>query len=1584
MRDIARAVKVCKWFLTYYACLRGVKSPATVGEDGAMRINLEQDMHPHLRSAVLLTLGYCYHARLSRSQRGEYRERLCEIFSQCAEKMPEIAWLDFMSPQSVESQLVEVQFEFVSQMKLGEGIALNEALRENLFMLLVSMMNQIPILLVGKPGCSKSLAMDILKTNLNGEVSEVEFFRAMPAVEVFAYQCSPLSTPEAILYAFNSARKSNIGDTKTIVCVLLDEVGLAEESPHLPLKVLHKELECLQGIACVGISNWALDAAKMNRCVMLYRPPPEVDDLRETAEGMAGGSANLKAYLRVLSEAFWDIYKSQKQPDFWGMREFYSTIKALSSELRQQVANGQDGALEPSTLMKVVLRNFGGRPADETEVCVDEFFDRVGMNSQRTDRLSKEMLISQNIHEPDARNLMLLTRNNAALRLLFEARLVSHQHAEVMFGGTFPGDHSDVFVAMNLQRVKTFMQRPICLVMVHCDALYESLYDLLNQHYMEYGGQRYVRIAHGSMSKQCPIHKLFRIIVVVEEHDAYFNLAPPLLNRFEKQVFHRRDLMTKADQALLARVAQFWEVLVGLTVRKPGLARGATTSTAARIAIPGFHQEMLASLVFSLRRRRLTDLSPDDMFVEARKSLVWALTPEAVCLMAARRTTQQAVGFDIVEEYFQHQRHADLCAFMGMLFTERGLWCDPLGAQVMVMSYSPVHGKVGDVVIRELSDAPQQCALLQEVFLNDLGSSQDLEKTVNGFYKKADPNARNLLLIRADLAATPLRMIEHCRFICEKARTEFQQRTGDVGEGATLAVLVVHLERGYSGFSFDFDSQWQVAFLDSIEPTTTDDKGGLPPLSEMLHTPLIDVIKSCDFSVLLKRCLREALATLVYPNRRRGQDLQVQIEKFLDHLKDPVFLNIIRDWTLRVLSETKLTTKSAEAAEVGETIAETANDVNEAPEAVTVGADTKWFADVAGADEELAVAGTLRAALHQRILVLITSLLAAFTAHIDRNNSFCLLSKQSYNKLWLHLAPPTLVSPLSLRLQLDGQVAVTQIDAGRRIEVITDAMTTDEPFPGRFPWSWFISKTVDSAHEVVKTLQPGEQMSALKAQYELTQLNKVGFNPQLDPEPLQDYLADFAAMHIPASQGVNRAVQMQIMTAVLQRAKLQQDCTEISSILEVHLYFWAFEAQVRFCVGLLDAVPHSLIEVERIVQSEPLHELNARILLAVHRQLISEIQTWGDEEVSRERAREIYRDWIRRKTQVAGLTQDFFAEQGGALDQGPVSDEPPLLVELRGDTEPRIETLGCFLRLVAYPLGLPPSEVQKLVQSLNEGKIRATTVLAELIKACVRASEENVSGLIEGSAFLETWILDVCLGRVSNSRYMDPFLIKLFCHLATGLPLMLSPQSVAGVAATGLGDDEELVEQDENHPIVWLSDTAEFSRSPCFNQAILRKLIRGMDGESSRKTLEHLGAFLVNFMERLKHNDSTYARNFAVVREEEAGVRLGNLSSPSSWPQITLQMLLPGDNPAKSLMWVGHMRWMLTRYASTLRSDDPEIKKQIPIMEGKLNTVLCVFEGEFAPLSRSLRLYVMKCLERIKGITYLRGALALAPLSEAA
>ena len=62
---------------------------------------------------------------------------------------------------------------------------------------------------------------------------------------MFSYQCSQLSTPGSVIEVFNTARsfQKKQGATKYVSVVILDEVGLAEDSPNMPLKALHPLLE---------------------------------------------------------------------------------------------------------------------------------------------------------------------------------------------------------------------------------------------------------------------------------------------------------------------------------------------------------------------------------------------------------------------------------------------------------------------------------------------------------------------------------------------------------------------------------------------------------------------------------------------------------------------------------------------------------------------------------------------------------------------------------------------------------------------------------------------------------------------------------------------------------------------------------------------------------------------------------------------------------------------------------------------------------------------------------------------------------------------------------------------------------------------------------------------------------------------------------------------------------------------------------------------------------------------------------------------------------------------------------------------
>jgi hypothetical protein len=1546
MRDIVRAARVLKWFLTYYSKLLGVPSPYIGdGEDTERKkLLVNDDNRPHLRNSVILTLGYCYHARLNRDQRWGYRNRICETWRKLVGEVSGIEWLNLSSGPDLEKLIVETQEQFVRPMDLGEGIALNEALRENLFMLLVSIMNQIPILLIGKPGCSKSLAMGVLQNNLNGEVSNKDFYRAMPSVEVFAYQCSPLSTPDAVINAFRSAKQSNLNHRSTIVCVLLDEVGLAEESPHLPLKVLHKELENLQGIACVGISNWALDAAKMSRCVTLYRPPPTVEDLCITAQGMVN-SENLKGYLKTLSEAFFDLYRTQKKQDFWGMREFYSTIRVINAELERRAACGGDASVEGQILMKTVQRNFGGRPHHELDNCIEEFFERTGHDENAVKRYTTEELIKQNLDEPDARHLMLLTKNNAALRLLFESNLLDHRKAEVMFGSTFPNDQSDVFVAMNLQRIKGFMQRNISLVMVHCDSLYESLYDLLNQHYMEYAGQRYVRIAHGSKAKQCPIDRLFRVIVITEISDAYLRLAPPLLNRFEKQIFLRKDLMAAHD-ALKNRLLKFWSNLdqcVDPRMRdthEEEVDEPESSSTYRPIA--GFHLELISSLVFVLRRK-FPDARIEELEFRAKKLLTWVLTPEAVCIVAATLTPSQRsdkFGFDIVDEYFKVQLHSDLPSYVQHLMTENASWCDVHGSQVMIMTYSPIRGKIASEL--KMDVAPVELAL------HELSSSTDIEKAVYDFYKDPQRGAR-CLLIHADPLAASVRMIEHCRFVCEKARSEFTQRVGDSASPDKIFVLlVVHLQRGAEGsFSFDFDSQWNFVFLDSVE--ASQDVGTMPSLGNMLNMPLIDVVEGLDFAQLLRQSFRSALSRLIYLASRTAQDTSRMIQQMLQYLNDNDFVDMVREWILHVLRSTPKATKGGDRT-------------------CTYGSDRQWFAAIASAAHELAMAGTFRAALHGRIATLVTSLLTVLLAHLDRNGGMAIFGDSAKRELWLKLASTSLTSPISQKLHKEAVQACSEV-ANAQHEVGTDAQTDARPFTGRFPSSWFVSKSITEARQIIDGIAVERQLPALQTQYQLSKLCAVGLDPTLEGNAslLDDYLHDFTAMHLDWTKRIHRDQQQRILKTMLQTFK----GSELTSVLEVHQMFWKTEKKVAYAIALLNAVPAAVQAAEELIAKRDLENLDLDLLLLVYQALTDELLQSTDHP----NQKTFYKDWNSRKLVVSGLTTDFLS----TCDRTRLAADK--LATFESTAFPRVETLSLYLQHVAIPLQLPANFVVEFTNTLPRQKLRSSQTLLAMVRMAQhlqsQASLQGKKSLCCFSACIEHWMLDVCLRDGQTAADVEKYCLALLCSAAAGLPVTLSND-----ASKVMPGDLEGWHENDDCGVAVLPGGIQIPRSQCLNLALLRKLLMLRQGSFDSENAELATATIEQLLQQISdhegHHDSAFATKYTVLMEEVFAV------GPDShtWPDMSLQQVFVehAATPHKMFQDIGRIRSMLSRYAHVL-IQEPLNRDEHDAIVAKVDHLLQTTSPDLRPVCKSMRLFLLKCIERAKGNLFLRAFLVEEPLA---
>jgi len=146
------------------------------------------------------------------------------------------------------------------------------------------------------------------------QASKSRFLRQFPELYVTSYQGSEVATSEGILKVFLRAEQYRLRNPAVLVpgplrrcgpphfrvqqgppppppprapnpqrtrrpppVVHLDEIGLAELSPANPLKVLHALLEPdypndRPNVAVVGISNYPMDPAKMNRGVHLQVP----------------------------------------------------------------------------------------------------------------------------------------------------------------------------------------------------------------------------------------------------------------------------------------------------------------------------------------------------------------------------------------------------------------------------------------------------------------------------------------------------------------------------------------------------------------------------------------------------------------------------------------------------------------------------------------------------------------------------------------------------------------------------------------------------------------------------------------------------------------------------------------------------------------------------------------------------------------------------------------------------------------------------------------------------------------------------------------------------------------------------------------------------------------------------------------------------------------------------------------------------------------------------------------------------------------------------------------------------------------
>ncbi|KAF0556640.1 e3 ubiquitin-protein ligase [Gigaspora margarita] len=431
--------------------------------------------------SYILTLSLCYQVRFfDQKLRNRYQDKMCEIFKEFGIEINSKIFTEIIQGE---------QKDFMKRMTKPSMVAENFALLENVLAITVCILTRIPLFIIGAPGASKSLAVRLVSQSLRGKDSNDPYFRTLPQVYQIPHQGSSSSTSDGISTVFDKANNYQKGDSEEyplITVVLLDEIGLAEKSPHNPLKVLHSLLEPnypaeLPKVAVIGISNWRLDNSKSSRALLVQRPNLENDDLIDTTRLLLGKGTELQ--FQALADSYLEYKKTNLINNFHGLRDYFSLVKSLSGGEYVQMA---------------LARNFGGINV------MDELY-KVHFNKVMTEfdgsidylrNYSIEDLIKSNLQDKNARHLMIIGKSNSIINILmYKLKQWNKELADVnldlepviIYGSQFPDDFDGDYQYSILSSIMMCVEEGRPLILTDLDIIYGSLYDLWNQNYITVG-----------------------------------------------------------------------------------------------------------------------------------------------------------------------------------------------------------------------------------------------------------------------------------------------------------------------------------------------------------------------------------------------------------------------------------------------------------------------------------------------------------------------------------------------------------------------------------------------------------------------------------------------------------------------------------------------------------------------------------------------------------------------------------------------------------------------------------------------------------------------------------------------------------------------------------------------------------------------------------------------------------------------------------------------------------------------------------------------------------------------------------------
>ncbi|XP_069008985.1 E3 ubiquitin-protein ligase rnf213-alpha-like, partial [Embiotoca jacksoni] len=1137
LRDVERCMQVFLWFhknhpmfaddLKAFLQQKGVNKP---------KFSPASD---RVIWSLLMATGVCYQSCLE--SKGQYQKTISQILPH------------EYKPGRILFEIQLMQDLLLNGVPMGKTIARNEALKENFFMMVVCIELRIPLFIVGKPGSSKSLSKTLVADAMQGPTSHSELYKNLKQIHLVSFQCSPHSTPEGIINTFKQCARfqENKNLKEYISVVVLDEIGLAEDSPKMPLKALHPLLEdgCVDDdpqshkrVGFIGISNWALDPAKMNRGILVFRGDLNEQELIKSAKGICSSEENILEKIEHLFKPFARAYMTVcvEARGFFGLRDFYSLIKMVFSITKQ--SNERPTA---DQITGAVLRNFSGKDdVDVIDIFSKELREDFANASITTTNMVKQS-ISPASQMEESRYLLILTKNYAALQIL--QQILSHQiHPEVIFGSSFPKDQEYTQICRNINRIKVCMETGQTVVLLNLQNLYESLYDALNQYYVTLGGQKYVDLGLGTHRVKCRVHQNFRLIVIEEKEVVYEQFPIPLINRLEKHYLDINTVLTNEQKDIASQLQEWVQDFVCLSGQQ--FAKKQYDPSDVFI---GYHSDTCSSVVLQVTENESVKTDAQVTLNKAKHILLNCATPDSVVRLDKSRLPDEERD-NLMKEYVKEELHSSLGDYI-VYHTQNS------GPSHFFFTEVTTFSRLLTAADTQQLQSVIKCDAIKLLSLQQFDTEYSFLKKIREFLGSTHTDKMLIIQAEYDEDFRRINILSSAKYSCINEINKCDT-TDDTKTFVYFVTKLPRVEGGtsYAGFQ---GGPWRSVHIDDLRRSKefvsdvhsfknlrisdlfqdppkameTEDYSGVPQNDD--STDLVDAF---DTTALVRSCVQSAVSML-RDAADSGELSTERVQNLLTLLDESAFVNIVRKRLHSLLEDYE------------------ANIPN----------PKSWVVSEASNVNALQEGGTFLHTLWRKIQAVVTPLLANLVSVIDRDCNLALLldGADDIRNLWLKIfGGKEMLNVPFVRVENKVLMIQSHITGGNTMRCL-------------MPFSWWIKDFLDGL--MMQTSRHKSKYTGLFLNTPLGSYIVTNVKENMKKEFFQKYLQDFVSMTIKVTSNEELQLLCQALASCVDEVQRQKRDEDEPSLPHIHIAYHFYQSRLQNLSRMISLHPEVVSDLRR-------------------------------------------------------------------------------------------------------------------------------------------------------------------------------------------------------------------------------------------------------------------------------------------------------------------------------------------------------------------------------------------------------------------